>query len=75
MNEWISIEDLIPQWNTKVLVQNTRKEMFTAYLNHKTTNAQGELYYWYEKDSSENISNITHWQYLPTPAQWQQKEN
>ncbi len=68
MNKWISIEEATPAWNTKVLVQNTKKDIFTAYLRCKTTDEDGESYYWYEHDSSENISNITHWQYLPIPA-------
>lgn len=63
--EWISVEDRLPQENEKVLAINSDGEIFIAtYLLHKITPSARGYTTW---ASGQWNGTPTHWQPLPQP--------
>jgi hypothetical protein len=57
MNEWISVEERLPESNTSVLVMNAEC-VDLAYLHCKR---------WQQVHGSLQFTKVTHWQPLPPP--------
>ena len=60
-NEWISVQDRLPEINTYVLIVYAGYSMFVAYRD----NSEGDLCF--RGDDGNPLYNITHWMPLPEP--------
>lgn len=63
MNEWISIEDRLPEIEVDTLLVCVKCENSGDYFSDTDGFQDGSFVYW----SSQAYCNVTHWMFIPEP--------
>lgn len=73
MNEWISVEDRLPDGNKTVLAyakyRQINNELSDPFIMVATKYQRGNKDIWWEDDNCVYLEDVTHWMPLPEPPE------